>query len=49
MDMPSAQIFTYKRQHPPMSRTVVLSLNAHSLAKELREDHEHEPETADAF
>ena len=32
-----------------MSRTVVFSLNAHSLAKELREAHEHEPETADAF
>ena len=41
MDMPPAQIFTYKGQHPPMSRTIDLSLNAHSLAKELREAHEH--------
>ena len=49
MDILPAQIFTYRRQHPPMSRTVVLSLNAHSSAKELREAHEHEPETADAF
>ena len=49
MDMPPAQIFTYKGQHPPMSCTVVLSLNRNSLAKELREAHEHEPETADAF
>ena len=48
MDMPPAQIFTYKGQHPPMSRTIDLSLNAHSSAKKLREAHEHEPETADA-
>ena len=49
MDMPPAQIFTYKGQHPPMSRPIDLSLNAHSLAKKLREAQEHEPGTADAF
>ena len=35
VDMSPAQIFTYGGQHPPVSRILVLSLNAHSCLKEI--------------
>ena len=35
VDMSPAQIFTYGGQHPPVSRILVLSLNAHSCLQQI--------------
>ena len=48
-DMSPAQIFTYGGQHPPVSRILVLSLNAHSLLKRDLQSLRTRSETADAF